>query len=82
MPSNIYKYTNTTSITAYSKITASESSQHKETINLQKTIFTFLLNVHNIICLSCHERVCLMNLGLEDTSPTIGEMMGEVSLET
>ena len=65
MPNNIQKYTNTISTLAYSKITASKNSQHKENFWFRKPVFTFLLSVHNIIRLSSYEQVCLMNLHFE-----------------
>ena len=45
--------------------------------NLCKNIFARLFSVHNTICLSRHEQVCLMRLHFERYL-----MMGELSLET
>ena len=50
--------------------------------DIRKNIFACLFSVHNIISLSRHEQVCLMRYVSRDTSPIIGLMMGEVSLET
>ena len=43
----------------------SKQDLSKQKLSMRKNIFACLFSVHNTICLSCHEQVCLMSVHFE-----------------
>ena len=57
----------------------------KEELHIHKYIFACLFSIHNTISLSCHEQLFLSGQWAtfqEILLPSLGPMMGEVSLKT